>query len=139
VDLEGSLLKPSMTTAGASHPGPQSPEEVAEFTRRTMARGVPAAVAGILFLSGGLGEEEASLYLNAINACEGPRPWHLGFSYGRALQHSCLLQWRGSDVDAGQRALLARAQANSEACRGTYVAGSQPSDGKHLFVADYAY
>jgi fructose-bisphosphate aldolase class I len=139
VDLEGSLLKPSMTTAGADHHTPQTPEEVARFTRRTLARSVPAAVPGILFLSGGLGEEEASLYLNAINRAEGPRPWNLGFSYGRALQHSCLLKWRGTDVAAAQAALLARAQANAEASRGAYVAGSQPSDGKHLFVADYAY
>jgi fructose-bisphosphate aldolase class I len=137
--LEGSLLKPSMTSAGVSHDGAQTPEQVARMTVRTMRRTVPAAMPGILFLSGGLGEEEASVYLDAINRADRRAPWHLGFSYGRALQHSCLMQWRGHDVAAGQKALLARARANSEASLGAYQAGSQPSDGERLFVAGYTY
>ncbi|QEY33006.1 fructose-bisphosphate aldolase class I [Synechococcus sp. RSCCF101] len=137
--LEGSLLKPSMTTAGASHHALQSPRQVGRITVQTLKRAVPAAVPGILFLSGGLGEEEASVYLDAINR-EGRRsPWHLGFSYGRALQQSCLKHWHGSDVAAGQAALLARARANSEASLGAYQPGSQPSDGDSLFVAGYSY
>ena len=63
--------------------------------------------------------------------------WNLGFYYGRALQHSCLKGWRGTDVEAGQKALLARAQANSEASLCRYVPGSQPSSDEQLFVADY--
>jgi fructose-bisphosphate aldolase, class I len=137
--LEGSLLKPSMTTAGAAHAERQAPQQVAEMTVRTLRRTVPAAVPGILFLSGGLGEEEASLYLDAINRAGCSAPWNLGFSYGRALQHSCLKQWGGHDVAAGQRALLARARANSEASLGAYQPGSQPSDDESLFVAGYAY
>jgi fructose-bisphosphate aldolase class I len=137
--LEGSLLKPSMTSAGVSHDGPQTPEEVATMTVRTMRRTVPAAMPGILFLSGGLGEEEASVYLDAINRVDRRAPWHLGFSYGRALQHSCLMHWGGHDVAAGQKALMARARANSEASLGAYQAGSQPSDGERLFVAGYTY
>ena len=137
--LEGSLLKPSMTTAGAAWPGPRDPQQVAEFTVRTLRRTVPASVPGILFLSGGMSEEEASLNLNAINRVGRGGPWHLGFSFGRALQHSSLKQWAGHDRAAGQRALLARARANSEASLGAYRAGSQPSDDASLFVAGYSY
>jgi fructose-bisphosphate aldolase class I len=141
VFLEGSLLKPSMTTAGADAPQRPSPDEVGEFTVRTLCRSVPAAVPAILFLSGGLGEEDASLCLNAINqaAAQGFAPWHLGFSFGRALQHSCLKHWAGHDVAAGQEALLARARANGAASRGAYEPGSEPSDEASLFVADYSY
>ncbi len=111
------------------------------FTVRTLSRSVPAAVPAIQFLSGGLSEEDASLCLNAINqaAAQGYAPWHLGFSYGRALQHSCLQHWGGSDTAAGQAALLARARANGAASRGSYVPGSEPSDDASLFVANYSY
>jgi fructose-bisphosphate aldolase class I len=141
VYLEGSLLKPSMTTAGADCPHQPSPEEVGEYTLRTLCRSVPAAVPAILFLSGGLAEEDASLCLNAINqaAAQCFAPWHLGFSFGRALQHSCLKHWAGHDVAAGQAALLARARANGAASRGAYIAGSEPSDDTSLFVANYSY
>lgn len=141
VFLEGSLLKPSMTLAGADCPEPPSLEEVGAFTVRTLSRSVPAAVPAILFLSGGLSEEDASLCLNAINqqAAQGYAPWHLGFSFGRALQHSCLKHWGGSDLEAGQAALLARARANGAASSGSYVPGSEPSDDASLFVANYSY
>jgi len=141
VFLEGSLLKPSMTTAGAACPTRPSAEEVGEFTARTLSRTVPAAVPSILFLSGGLSEEDASLCLNAINeaAAQGYAPWHLGFSFGRALQHSCIKHWGGHDVAAGQAALVARARANGAASRGAYVPGSEPSDDESLFVANYSY
>ena len=72
-------------------------------------------------------------------AAQGYAPWHLGFSYGRALQHSCLSHWGGSDLAAGQAALLARARANGAASRGDYVRGSEPSDDASLFVANYSY
>ncbi|MFM7676985.1 MAG: class I fructose-bisphosphate aldolase, partial [Synechococcus sp.] len=104
VFLEGSLLKPSMTLPGMGCPTPPSPEQAADFTLRTLERTVPAAVPAIFFLFGGLSEEEASLYLNAINAAACLAPWHLGFSYGRALQQSCLKHWAGHDVAAGQAA-----------------------------------
>jgi len=141
VFLEGSLLKPSMTTAGAECLQRPSSEEVGEFTLRTLVRTVPAAVPAILFLSGGLSEEDASVCLNAINAAaaQPAAPWHLGFSFGRALQHSCLNAWGGTNVAAGQAALLARARANGAASRGTYVVGSEPSDDSSLFVANYNY
>jgi len=141
VFLEGSLLKPSLTCAGADCPQQPSADEVGAFTLRTLSRTVPAAVPAILFLSGGLSEEDASLCLNAINqaAAEGYAPWHLGFSYGRALQHSCIQHWGGSDREAGQAALMARARANGAASQGRYVPGSEPSDDASLFVANYSY
>ena len=141
VFLEGSLLKPSMTCAGASCSQQPSAEEVGEFTVRTLMRTVPSAVPSILFLSGGLSEEDASLCLNAINqvAARCGAPWHLGFSYGRALQHSCIKNWAGKDLKAGQAALLARARANGAASLGSYVPGSEPSDDSSLFVANYSY
>ncbi len=139
VFLEGTLLKPSMTVSGADSAEKAGSEEVAKMTIRTMDRCVPAAVAGIMFLSGGLTEEDASVYLNTMNSLERKGSWSMTFSYGRALQQSCLQAWKGSDIEAGQKAVLARAQANSEASVGNYVAGSQPSSQDTLFEAGYKY
>ena len=139
VYLEGTLLKPSMTVPGADYEGKSDPKNVALATVTTLLRSVPAAVPGIVFLSGGLSEEEASLYLNEMNLLSADKPWNLSFSYGRALQHSCLKAWAGNNIDKGQKALIARAQANSEASKGLYVLGSQPSSDEKLFVAGYSY
>ena len=139
VYLEGTLLKPSMTVPGADATDKADPKKVAELTIRTMERCVPASVPGIVFLSGGLSEEAASVYLNLMNSIDRKASWNVSFSYGRALQHSCLKQWKGNDNDAGQSALIARAQANSEAAQGNYVTGSQPSSDEALFVAGYTY
>ena len=139
VYLEGTLLKPSMTVPGADYEGKSDPKNVALATVTTLLRSVPAAVPGIVFLSGGLSEEEASLYLNEMNLLAADKPWNLSFSYGRALQHSCLRAWAGGNIDKGQKALIARAQANSEASKGLYVLGSQPSSDEKLFVSGYTY
>lgn len=139
VYLEGSLLKPSMTVCGAEHQPQSTAEEVAKKTIEVMDRCVPAAVPGIMFLSGGLTEEDASVYLNTMNSMPRKGSWSMTFSYGRALQQSCLQAWKGTDLAAGQKALLARAQANSEASTGSYVAGSQPSAQESLFEAGYKY
>jgi fructose-bisphosphate aldolase class I len=98
-------------------------------------------VPGITFLSGGLSEEEASIYLNTMNQIKRKGPWSVSFSFGRALQQSCLKAYQGkeSNIPAGQKALLARARANSEANLGNYVAGSQPSTDGTLFVKGYVY
>ena len=136
--LEGTLLKPSMTVPGAECATDYTPKQVAEYTIRTLLRSVPASVPGITFLSGGLSEEAASVYLNEMNLIGGT-PWNVAFSYGRALQHSALRGWGGSNLEAGQAAVIARAQANSEAAKGEYVAGSQPSSDEKLFVAGYTY
>ncbi|GAB5035541.1 fructose-bisphosphate aldolase [Nannochloropsis oceanica] len=141
VYLEGSLLKPSMTLPGADCGETVTSEKIAEYTVRTLERHVPSSVPGVMFLSGGMSEEEASINLNALNKRARKGPWSLSFSYGRALQQSCLKAWQGKqeNVPAARAALLARAQANSEANLGKYVAGSQPSADETLFVKGYKY
>jgi len=141
VFLEGSLLKPSMTVPGAECTEEVTPDKIAEYTIRTLDRCVPPAVPGITFLSGGLSEEEASIYLNKMNQIPRKGPWSVTFSYGRALQQSTLKAWGGKpeNIPDAQKALLARAQANGEANLGKYVAGSQPSADGTLFVKGYKY
>ena len=92
VYLEGTLLKPNMVTPGRDHKGKTSPAEIAEHTLRVLKRSVPVAVPGIVFLSGGQSEAEATANLLAINklASTNNVPWRLSFSYGRALQQSVL-------------------------------------------------
>jgi len=92
--IEGLLLKPNMVTPGASCPKRAGAEEIAWYTVRTLSRSIVPALPGVVFLSGGQSEEEASLNLNAMNKLQGiPRPWRLTFSYGRALQASVLKAW----------------------------------------------
>ncbi len=122
VALEGMILKPNMVIAGAECRKQAGVDEVAERTVLCMERCVPAAVPGLMFLSGGQNEEEATAHLNAMNAKFGQTPWRLSFSYGRALQQSCLKTWKGNqaNVAAAQAVLLERARANSAACAGAY-------------------
>lgn len=140
--LEGALLKPNMVTPGYSNPAfkTATPEEIGRATLTALSRTVPPALPGVTFLSGGQGEEEASLNLNALNAIEGKRPWSLTFSFGRALQASCLDAWRGdkANVPKAQQAFLARAKANSEAQLGKYK-GSGAKEEANLYVKDYKY
>lgn len=141
--LEGALLKPNMITSGNLAPQKAHAGDVAWKTVQTLLRTIPAAIPGILFLSGGQSEEEASVELNAINAIPGiKRPWTLSFSFGRALQDSCLKAWRGKheNVEAAQQALLRRAEANSKASLGTYEGGVGGDEAKEsLFVSNYTY
>jgi len=123
VQLEGSVLKPSMVISGKDCAQQAGVEEVAERTIRILKRTVPGAVAGIVFLSGGQSDEVASAHLNAMNRkFAGNLPWPVSFSYGRALQAPSLKAWKGSaaNVAAGQAALLHRAHMNSLACAGRY-------------------
>ncbi len=121
VDLEGTLLKPNMVIPGKGNADQASPERIAAATLDCFRRHVPAAVPGIVFLSGGQSEVEATVNLNAINRIDG-RPWPLSFSYGRALQASALSAWRGSpeNVEPAQAAFLHRARCNAAAARGEY-------------------
>lgn len=140
--LEGSLLKPNMVVPGSDFTGTTSPEEIGKYTVRTLERRVPSSVPGIMFLSGGMSEEEASVNLSAMNNIERKGPWSLSFSYGRALQQSCLKTWMGKSesVSAAQQALLARARANSLANLGKYTKGSEPSlDALGTFEKGYKY
>jgi fructose-bisphosphate aldolase class I len=123
VELEGILLKPNMVISGKDCPEQADVEEVARRTVRTLKQAVPAAVPGIVFLSGGQSDEVATLHLNAMNKLEGTPPWRLSFSYGRALQAAPLKAWGGSadNLKAGQAAFFERAKANGEATRGAYA------------------
>jgi fructose-bisphosphate aldolase class I len=122
VHPEGILLKPNMVLSGYDAPDQASHEEVAAETIRCFRRHVPAAVPGVVFLSGGQSDEDATENLNAMNAI-GPHPWQLSFSYGRALQAAALKAWGGKDenVEAAQRAYYHRAKMNSAARTGMYA------------------
>jgi len=119
--LEGSLLKPNMVLPGKQWQGKRSYEENAIRTVTALRRTVPSAVPGVNFLSGGQSEEEATMNLNAMNKL-GNSPWALSFSYGRALQASCLKTWKGKEENraAAQKAFLNRAKANGMANLGKY-------------------
>jgi len=123
VVLEAMLLKPNMVLAGKDCPHPADVPEVAEATIRCLRRAVPAAVPGIVFLSGGQDELQATAHLNAMNALNGVQPWALSFSFARALQASAMRTWRGraSNVRAAQEVLAHRARCNSAARDGRYT------------------
>jgi fructose-bisphosphate aldolase class I len=141
--LEGTLLKPNMVVSGQKCKRQASPAEVGAWTVKVLQRTVPPAVPGVTFLSGGQSEEEASLNLNAINAPGlGARPWNLSFSYGRALQQSCLKAWAGKkeNTKAAQQAFMSRARANGEAALGKYKGDAASADSKKsLHVSGYTY
>jgi len=140
VMLEGTLLKPNMVTPGVDSGIKATPEDVAYYTVRTFARTVPAAVAGITFLSGGMSEEDASLNLSAINSIPYERkPWTLTFSFGRALQASTLKAWGGKEENKAkaQAVFEERAKANGLAQLGKYKGSG--TAGESLFVKGYKY
>jgi fructose-bisphosphate aldolase class I len=120
--FEGMLLKPNMVVAGKKCTRQAGVQEVAEATIRCLKRYVPAAVPGIVFLSGGQSAKDATDHLNAMNAM-GPQPWQVSFSYGRALQAPVLAAWQGqeSNAAAAQAALLRRCHLNGLAREGQYA------------------
>ena len=117
------------------------PAEVAAMTVQTLQRTIPPAMPGVTFLSGGISEEDASIYLDEINKIDRLGPWALTFSFSRAMQSSCIkiLGGKPENKEKAQAQLPARAQANSEASKGEYKAGSQPSIEESLYVKDYSY
>ena len=123
VALEGMVLKPNMAVPGKKSAKRAAVAEVAEKTVRVLKACVPAAVPGIAFLSGGQSDEEATAHLNAINKL-GPLPWHVTFSYGRALQAAPQKAWSGKaeNVAAAQRAFGHRAAMNGLAALGQWQA-----------------
>jgi len=123
VALEGTILKPNMIVSGKKCAKQAGVEEVAEKTVRCFRSAVPAAVPGIVFLSGGQSDEDATAHLNAMNAAYADRmPWALSFSYGRALQAAPLKAWSGKpeNVAAGQKAFAHRAKMNGLAQLGKW-------------------
>lgn len=141
--LEGAVLKPNMVKNGLDGPR-ASPEEIADVTVQVLKRAVPAAMPGIFFLSGDTSpdvdnEETATVNLNLMNKRHSNLPWHLSFSYGKALQKTCIVSWMGKEENKtiAQTALLNRAKANGNASKGTYEHGTCASVGtdgniKHL-------
>jgi fructose-bisphosphate aldolase class I len=121
VRLEAMLLKPNMVLSGKDCPQQASVAQVADATLRCMLRAVPAAVPGVVFLSGGQSDVLATEHLNALNRL-GKAPWELSFSFGRALQAPALQAWKGApgNVDAAQKALHHRARCNGAARSGKY-------------------
>ena len=121
VVLEATLLKPNMVLPGTESASTADPDEIAAATIRVLRRSVPAAVPGIVFLSGGLSAEAATANLNALNR-QGEQPWQLSFSFGRALQAPVLHAWAGDDARRAeaQRTLQHRAAMNTAARHGSY-------------------
>jgi fructose-bisphosphate aldolase class I len=126
VYLEGMILKPNMVIAGKKSPVQAGPEQIAEATLRVLRRFVPAAVPGVMFLSGGQSPLEATLHLSLMNG-SGPLPWQLSFSYGRALQDEALVAWGGkpANVAAGEKAFHKWARLNGLARSGAYQPGAE--------------
>merc|ERR1719330_306520 len=134
--LEGCVLKPNMVKNGIA--GPKADHEtVATLTVQTLLRTVPTRLPGIFFLSGETAldednEEVATINLSTMNKLyKAKMPWHLSFSYGKALQKTCIVTWMGLEAnnEAAQKALKARSHANSDAVRGTYEPGGCASVG----------
>jgi len=121
VVLGASLLKPNMVLPGQDCPVAASDDEIADATISALRQVVPAAVPGLVFLSGGQSDQQATSRLDALNR-RGPQPWELSFSFGRALQGPVLRAWAGDDanVDAAQAALQHRGRLNGAARRGSY-------------------
>jgi fructose-bisphosphate aldolase class I len=127
--LEGTILKPSMVTAGDKCPEQADVEDVAEATVSCLMNAVPASLAGIVFLSGGQTEIQATEHLNEMNKL-GPLPWPLSFSFGRALQASAIKVWGSNPKDnvaAAQQELAHRARMNGYAALGEYNANMEAS------------
>ena len=128
VMLEGMILKPNMVLPGLICPTQETVDEVADATVRCLLRSVPAAVGGIVFLSGGQSGELASARLNAMNVRFKSRlPWALAFSFARAIQQPALEIWKGEEanVPAAQQALYHRTKCNRAARRGEYNAAME--------------
>jgi fructose-bisphosphate aldolase, class I len=122
VDREGTLLKTNMVVSGYDSADQADVDTVADMTIKALKNTVPAAVPGVVFLSGGMSDEDATARLNAMNQ-RGPHPWELSFSYGRALQAPSLKAWQGepANVEAAQQAFYRRAKFNGAARSGSYA------------------
>jgi fructose-bisphosphate aldolase, class I len=122
VEREGTLLKTNMVVSGYDSSEQADVDTVAELTIKCLKNTCPAAVPGVVFLSGGMSDEDATARLNAMNQ-RGPHAWELSFSYGRALQAPALKAWGGdtTNVEAAQQAFYRRAKFNSAARTGSYA------------------
>ncbi len=122
VEREGTLLKTNMVVSGYDCPEQADVDTVAQETVRCLLNTVPGSVPGVVFLSGGMSDEDATARLNAMNQKEA-QPWELSFSYGRALQAPALKAWGGQEakVEDAQKAFYRRAKFNGAARSGSYA------------------
>lgn len=127
VEYSGMLLKPNMVISGKEAGRQAGVEEVARATVECLRRTVPAAVPGIVFLSGGQGVTQATAHLNAMNSMYDDLPWELSFSYARALQEPPMEIWAGEEgnVEEAQRAFYHRLKMNGAARSGSYSEGME--------------
>ena len=137
VILEAALLKPNMIRSGSASLTQATATEVAQKTFTVLSRTVPMAIGGIFFLSGGMSEESATVCLNEINKIalkKKSKPWYLSFSYGRALQKSCLAAWQGQNdlkhTEIAQKTLLSKCLKNSSATLGNYNCDLKANESK---------
>jgi len=139
VDIECTLLKPNMVRPGVSSIEKLDCMKLAEHTLCAFQHTIPVNMPGVVFLSGGMSELEATMALNEINNFNTKKPWRLTFSYGRALQASVLDVWKGKDENknAAQQMLLKRAQANGMASESKYM--NECIDNLSLHEKDYVY
>lgn len=137
--LEGILLKTNMVTPGAKCPNKVDAKTIAKYTVECLRRTVPSAMPGIVFLSGGQTEMDATKNLNEMNKIPG-NPWKLSFSYSRAIQASVLDAWKGSNEEAGKAALLHRTTCLRLAATGKYE-GEEETSAKmeSLFIENHSY
>ena len=126
--MEGTILKASMVISGSEATDRGNVQDVAEATVQCLLNAAPAALAGVVFLSGGQSDEEATAHLDAMNRL-GTFSWPLSFSYGRALQAAALSVW-GENINANaaaaQKRLAHRARMNGLAAMGQYEASMEP-------------
>lgn len=122
VSFEGTILKTSMILAGKDHPEQPDLDKIAEMTVKCLKQNVPSNVAGVVFLSGGQGDKEATERLNRMNQIS-DLPWPLSFSYGRSIQRPALQTWAKdmNAVDEAQKLLVHRAKCNAFAAKGEYT------------------
>ncbi len=127
VYLPGILLKPNMILPGNSSVEKITREKVAELTLKCLIENVPEQIPGIVFLSGGQSDEDATAHLNIMNNMETPKPWELSYSYGRALQAAALEEWANGTPSTSQNAFLKRAKMNHKARSGEWDSSLESS------------
>jgi fructose-bisphosphate aldolase class I len=140
--FEGMCLKPNMVLPGADSKITAAPEAIAQATVIALRRTLPSSVPMVCFLSGGQGEEEATVNLNAMNKLDVVRPWSLSFSFGRALQATVIKTWGGKaeNIAKAQEAFFARARANGLANLGKYTGDAATDEASaSLHERNYKY
>ena len=141
VDIECTLLKPNMVRSGVDSNEELDFEKIAKLTIKSLQNTVPVSMPGVVFLSGGMSEIDASSTLNEINKLGSKKPWYLTFSFGRALQASVLDTWKGdnNNIREAQNKLFLRAQANGLATLGKYINESNDIMNDSLHESNYVY